>query len=478
MGQVKRLYILHTNDLHSHLDQTPQIYSLVQRLRQEWSNQGVEGLLVDIGDHMDRARMETEGTDGLVNGAILEATQYDAITLGNNELLTFSKEELRLTYKDASFIVISSNVVDQETDQQPDWLKPWKVFMVNGLRVGVTAVTVPYPSVYELMGWKVQDPLHCLQQVVQKLRSSVDVFIVLSHLGYQRDREMAEVIPGIDLIIGAHTHHLLEEAEQVGTTWIVAAGKFGEYVGKVILEWDVEQSKLQKVTGCCLSVAHEKKANEITHLLSEYREQAKTKLAEPIAYMEKPLQIDWQGESPFGNLLADSLRSWVGAEAALVNSGQLLDHLPAGKITKGQVHALCPHPINPVLLQITGKEIRQTLEESLLDEFRERQIRGLGFRGKVLGSMCVSGLTVMYDPARPAYQRICSIRLGDHLLADNDEVQVATIDMFTFGSGYLALKKGKLLKYYLPEFLRDLIVAQLRQPHAIEECQKKRWIEV
>jgi 5'-nucleotidase len=471
-------HILHTNDLHSHLEQTPKIFSLVRRFQEQWSQEGKKSLLFDIGDHMDRARMETEGTDGKVNGAILQATGYDAITLGNNELLTFSKEELRMAYSGRSFDVISSNVFDRGAKSQPSWLKPWKVFQLDHFRVGVVAATVYYPQVYELMGWDVLDPFQSLQRAVNQLRGSVDMIIVLSHLGIHQDQQLAQKINGIDLIIGAHTHHLLEEALKIGETWIVAAGKFGQFLGEISVEIDPERRKVREIKSRCLQVNEEKEAAEMIQLLNDYRQQADQNLSVPVAELDRSLQISWLRESPFGNLLADGLRTWVGAEIALVNSGQLLYSLPMGKVTKKNIHASCPHPINPVMLKMTGKGIRKTLEESLLDEYRKREIYGLGFRGKIMGSMSISGFTIYFDPKKEPYNRIETIQIGDRILRDDDEIEVATIDMFLFGSCYLEMKKGKLIQMYLPEFLRDLIIAQLSFPSALEECYRPRWIGI
>ena len=99
----RNVHILHTNDIHSSLERTPQIATIVRNFRRTATIRGEEVIVVDIGDHMDRIRMETEGTDGRVNVKIMEATGYDFITLGNNEGLTFSRDVLARAYNDASF---------------------------------------------------------------------------------------------------------------------------------------------------------------------------------------------------------------------------------------------------------------------------------------------------------------------------------------------------------------------------------------
>lgn len=104
-------------------------------------------------------------------------------------------------------------------------------------------------------------------------------------------------------------------------------------------------------------------------------------LDETVAISDRGLPLDLQGESPFGNLLAQAVRRFTGSPISLVNTGQLLGPLPKGNITAGMLHALCPSPINPCTLKIAGKDIRTALEQSLSDEFCNKAIFGYGFRG-------------------------------------------------------------------------------------------------
>ncbi|UWE04076.1 bifunctional metallophosphatase/5'-nucleotidase [Laceyella sacchari] len=475
MTRVDRIHLLHTNDLHSHLDQTSKMAPLIEELRAQWQARNERSLLLDIGDHMDRVRMETEGTDGRVNGTILERMGYDFVTLGNNELLTFSQDQLAAVYRDAPYQVLSSNVYDVKRMGQPAWIRPCSHVTLGSVRIGMLAATIPYQTVYELMGWDVRDPVSTLAEHVRRLRGEVDLIVVLSHLGLMNDRLLAKEVPGIDLIIGAHTHHLLEELERVGDTWLAGAGKHGQHLGHIEIEVDPDAGRVRTIKGRVYPLARRAEEREMQELIAHYRGEALENMAQPIHQLSRPLGVDWYGESPLPNLLADALCDWVGAEAALVNNGQLLAEIPAGSVTRQQLHAVCPHPINPVLMMIEGKEIRRTLEEALLDEFMTLPIRGFGFRGEVLGTVSVSGMEVFYDPEAPPFQRIKEIRINGSRLEEEQLVSLATIDMFTFGIGYMGLKEGKVQKYYLPEFLRDLLAKQLQTPAALARCEVKRW---
>lgn len=477
MTQLKYLHILHTNDLHSHFEQMPKIATLLSRFKREGNREEEAWIVVDVGDHMDRGRMETEGTGGMANRAVLEATGYQVITLGNNELLTFPREDLDRLYADVPFSVVGTNI-EAIRGECPAWLKKWTVREVDGVRVGFLGATIPYPVFYELMGWRLSDPLKVLSEWVPRIRKEVDIIVLLSHLGLSLDRRLAKEVPGIDLILGGHTHHLLEVPERVGNTLIAAAGKFGQYVGHVTLKWDAEAGCIAGGSGRVLSVEGIDDDEVIIQKIGDYRQKGKKSFASLIGHLDQPLPIDWYRESPLGNLLADGLREWVGAEVALVNAGQLLGGLDVGPVTKGRLHQICPHPINPCKMTLTGGQILRTLEESLLEEFQRLKIHGFGFRGERLGMINVSGLRVEYHPEAEPYQKIRSVRVGDKQLELNKKYRVASVDMFTFGVGYFELQNGGNVKYYLPEFLRDVLAWRLRRPESIRDCRVPRWIRV
>ncbi|MFS8579932.1 MAG: bifunctional metallophosphatase/5'-nucleotidase [Novibacillus thermophilus] len=473
----RHIRILHTNDIHSHLDRTPQITSVIQSMRQQFQKRGDVVVTVDVGDHMDRRRVETEGTNGQVNVAIMNETGYDYVTLGNNEGLTFPHHVLERMYDKASFQVILSNWLDLQTKKRPEWMVPWVVREWFGCRVAFTAVTAPFNDFYRLLGWVVTDPVEVLQRVVSKLRydSRADIVVLLSHLGLQYDRVLAEKVPGIDVILGGHTHHLLETVVQHHGTFLAATGKFGEYVGEVSLTVDAETGRLLDVSGTCHAVEEAAPAENIVQLLKDYSQQADRQLAQAVIRLKKDLPLDWRGESPFGNLLADSLLNKVEADVAVVNTGQLLEGLSSGVVTRKDLHRICPSPINPCRILLRGKHLRRALEESLLDEFQELPIQGFGFRGKQLGNLAVAGMHVVYRPDAPTYEKIVDIRIGDHSVEDRKRYRVSTIDMFTFGIGYASLKEGDDVEFFLPDFLRDLLAKQLQRAEHIEAAFRKRW---
>jgi 5'-nucleotidase len=475
---LKRLTILYTNDIHSHFEQMPKVAAFFRKMREAVSKEN--SLILDVGDHMDRMRPETEGTSGVANLEIMNATGYEAMVLGNNEGLTFTPDLLEQVYREhARFPVIGSNVLDAATGQMPNWMNPYLIIQKAGLRIGLIGVTAAFTDFYELLGWKVTDPLEAAAYYAKLLRPQVDVLIVLSHLGLRLDQRMAEELEGIDLILGGHTHHLLEEPLLIGGTYICAAGKFGQYAGHLELEYDVAERRIRAMAGRVVDLADQESDSSILQLLEHYRQSSRIALDTEVALLRQPLRLDWYGESQLGNLLAAGLRSWTSAEIGLVNAGQLLQGLKEGRVTRGRLLEICPGPINPCRLRLSGANLLQALEESLLEEFMEKPIRGYGFRGEVLGVLCLDGISVQYDPSQSAYNKIVEVSVGGTALELERDYIVGTIDMFTFGAGYLSLSKGTSVEYLLPEFLRDVLLEQLHNEEAIlSSSQKQHWAAI
>lgn len=434
-------------------------------------------LTLDVGDHMDRMFAETEGTGGIANLDIMNETGYDAMVLGNNEGLTFTPDVLGEVFREyAGFPVIGSNLLDKQTMVTPDWLVPYQIVHRAGLRIGLIGVTAAYPVYYDLLGWMVTDPIEAISHYTRLLRPDVEVLIVLSHLGLRMDERIASEISGVDLILGGHTHHLFEEPLLLSGTYLCAAGKFGQYVGHVELVYDPVERRICELTGRVVDLAAEENDSRVAALLEHYRKSSREALDIEVARLRQPLGLDWYGESPLGNLLAAGLRRWTGADIGLVNSGQLLQGLKEGSITRGRLLEICPPPINPCRMRLSGADLRQALEESLLDEFMTKPIRGLGFRGEVLGVLCVDGMRVEYDASLPSMHRIVAATIGREALRDDHDYVVGTIDMFTFGSGYLSIKRGKEVEYLLPEFLRDILAAELQNEAAVQRSiHDRNW---
>ncbi len=470
------IHFLHTNDLHSHFEQMPVIAHQVRLLRRRWEALGEPVVLLDLGDHMDRMHPLTEGTEGQANVDVLKTLGVDLITIGNNEGLTFTKEQLARLYKELPFTVLLSNMSERETGQPPAWAKPLVLRQIGGIRFGFLGVTAAFHAFYDLMGWEMSEPREVVSDWIGRYQDQVDQWVILSHIGLHEDIRLAEVLPPGSLIFGAHTHHIFPEGKWLGDIFLAEAGKFGEYLGHVEVRYDLGRRRAGQIRAELIDMKPTLPADPDTlAVISRHRKVAAQVLNQPTAWVPERLCIRYDAESELGNLLADGLRRMTNAEIGLVNSGQLLGDIEAGMLRKGTLHQICPSPINPCRARISGEVLLESLEQSLLKEFQQRTIHGFGFRGKVLGNLSTSGLRVQYDPNGPPYQKIKRVWVGNEPLNPQKLYIVGMIDMFTFGVGYPELQKGLDFTFYLPEFLRDILEKDLQVPRFVKEAQRRLW---
>jgi 2',3'-cyclic-nucleotide 2'-phosphodiesterase (5'-nucleotidase family) len=476
ISSISQVTLLHTNDIHSDLEAAARIARYVKQIRNHVPRSQL--LVLDCGDFLDRSRMETEGTLGGVNRRLLQEIGYDALTIGNNEGLTLSHAQLNEYGERLGIPVVCANFRPLKPDDRAGWLVPSLQVHKAGLNIGLIGLTAPFNDYYELLGWHASDPFEAAAAETARLRSQgADIIIVMSHLGLRQDERLAASVDGIDLILGAHTHHLLEKPMRIGRTAMSAAGKFGRHIGHLTLSAqrrDPSDRQTVSIQGGCLPTEQWEPDDAALAIIAEEYREAKRRMSRVVTVLDEPLGWSAEEESPLSVLLASVVRRRSGAEIGLVNAGQFLDGLPAGEITLETIHALCPSPINCCRMLLTGKEIMRAMEESLLPDFYGFSFQGFGFRGKVMGTLCFDGLEAEVDLNRQPYHRIVSITVNGEPMDPDREYLVGTLDMFTFGVGHTGLKEGRDIRYLLPELIRELLCDALSDRQMIEQAYRRR----
>lgn len=448
------IHIYHTNDLHSHFEHWPRIHTFLKE-RKEWHTQaGDEVYLFDIGDHVDRFHPYSDGTMGKGNVSLLNQADYSAITIGNNEGITFPFDALNNMYSDAAFPVLAANLYYKD-GSRPLWAKPYIIQTTKeGTRVGLIGLTVFYEHLYQLLGWKITDPFVELRRQLDELKDQTDVIVLLSHLGINEDETIAHQFPEIDVILGAHTHHVLHEGKIIDNSLVCAAGKYGQFVGHVILE--LENSEIQERKALIYDTNELPEVSREKEMISNFYQEGKQLLTEKVVELDKDLKSDSFQVSPLPTMLCDALREWCKADCAFINSGLLLDGLKKGTITRFDLLEICPHPINPSTVLLHGSELKEVLLHTMDEQWPHLQIRGLGFRGVVMGAFIYSGIS--FNRSKHGIE----IMIGEEMLNPSKQYKVAIPDMFTFGRFFPEIFRSKTKNYYLPEFMRDLLEWKLK----------------
>ncbi|MBU6080411.1 bifunctional metallophosphatase/5'-nucleotidase [Allobacillus halotolerans] len=446
----ENIHLYFTSDLHSHFENWPKI---IHSMKHEMSKHADEfHLILDNGDHLDRSHFYTEATLGEANIRLLNEADYHVVTLGNNEGITLPEEQLYHLYDDADFSVTCANIAPINQDK-PDWLKPYEVFESDqGTKIGVIGLTAPFQLFYEQLGWTTYEPIEMLEQYMPELEERCDIIVLLSHLGVYQDELIAEKFP-IDVIIGGHTHHLFNQGQVHDGTLLNAVGKHGFYFGKVHLVYDHQKKQVIQSEGTAVEIGDEQD-EETKALIENIHQEAEEVLGKTVVVLDENYPANWYEETELMNNFVDELQTWTNADCAMLNAGVLLHGFSAGEVTRKDIHSSCPHPMNPCVMEMTGKELLETVRMFEGKEFIEFELKGLGFRGKRIGKMIYSNLTAQVHPKTDFVEKIW---LDEEEVEPNRAYQVATADTFSFPSLVPTIASVKEKHYFMPEFIRDVL---------------------
>jgi len=265
--EVKQITILHTNDVHSHIDPFPaddprnpnmggvaRRASLIETIRKENPNV----LLLDAGDIF-------QGTPyfnyygGELEFKLMSMMQYDASTIGNHDFDN-GVDGLYAQMPFAKFEFLSANY-DFRNTMMDGLVKPYKIFNKNGIKVGVFAIGIELEGLVDKRNYKetvYNDPVEVSQEMVRILKKEqkCDLIICLSHLGYNykndpktiSDLKLAALTEDIDLIIGGHTHTFLDKPtvvkNRIGEEVLVnQVGCYGINLGRIDFYLDHNKAK-------------------------------------------------------------------------------------------------------------------------------------------------------------------------------------------------------------------------------------------
>ncbi len=272
----KHLTILHTNDVHSHIDPFPSDHSryanlgglarrasLVERIRHENPNT----LLFDAGDIF-------QGTPyfnfygGELEFKLMSMLKYDAATIGNHDFDN-GIDGLLAQMPHAQFELISANY-DFTNTVMDGLVKPYQTYLIDGIKIGVYGLGIALDGLVTKKLYKetqYEHPYDVAFDIERRLKNEehCDIIVCLSHLGYDYDGNpnrpddvrLAQKTSYTNLIIGGHTHTFLEKPHvlnnKTGMPVLVnQVGCYGLNLGRIDFYFDA--SKHISVDGISISV--------------------------------------------------------------------------------------------------------------------------------------------------------------------------------------------------------------------------------
>ncbi|UQZ34547.1 hypothetical protein C2I18_14080 [Paenibacillus sp. PK3_47] len=511
------LRVLHTNDTHSHLENVTKRTSAIS------SERTGNTVLLDAGDVFSGTLYFTQ-FKGQADIEFMNNIGYDAMTFGNHEFdlnkdqpevlknfvtaakFPFASSNIDFTTKKSELAELFHNSIGTiETDDTKSTAKDGNIYPavikdVYGEKIGIFGLTTEDTVGLASPGDKIsfKDHVESAKNTVAMLEAQgINKIIAVTHLGYTVDQELAKAVPGIDIIVGGHSHTKIDNPPapvvNAGTgksVLIVQTGEYSQFLGELDVTFD-KDGEILSYNGKLLDVNLFGEDAEAKKLLAPYDAELAAVRSEVVGSTEvdlytnriidgKSVRVVRQEETPIGNLIADSIAEKVRelmpnfvsesdlasikGVVAIQNGGGIRAAIDTGDITMGEVLTTLPFGNSLVALKVTGAEIISSLENAVSglssDQGRFAQVSGMKYtfdstkKPEIVDS--VTGKVTQTG------ERIVSVEIlqanGSYSPIDRNAYYILSTNSFMAGGGdfYRALAGAKADgRYYelgLPDF--------------------------
>ena len=481
----REFVIVHTNDFESALhpidafwlDGGPEVggaahlKTLIDGMRAEESAAGRPLFLLDSGDMF--TGLLSRLTEGEVMMEMMMSMGYDAMAIGNHEF-DYGSVSFLEQLRRVPFPVLSVNTFHRGTEIL--YSRPHTILEKNGVRLGVIGVigedaaSVALPS--GIRNLEFRDPEPYLRASVEELRPLVDFIVVLAHQGktgpmqsdqevdpevwrdFDTDIELVRAVPGIDLFLGGHAHRGIDPPFVDPETGTVISQTFGHGTRLGVFRFRIGTDGEAEMIAGGLEIPYTAEHAPDPGLLAKieaYEEQHRDRMAPIVGELEGRLTRKYLRESSLGHFVADVIREVGAAEVGLTNSGGLRADLPAGEVTRGHIIDALPFLNSVAVMEMSGAQLREVIEQGLSLE-----------RGQIQ----VSGLVVEYDVGRPIGERAVAIRVGDEELENDATYTVAANSFMAEGGDLYSTFVGLPWIREDPRPLHDIVIEVFEEREA------------
>ncbi len=468
---ASRVTILHFNDFHAQVmpykveknDATPSagLARLVHLLR---SNRTADTLTLFAGDMLLGTEYSTvfkgEAEFSILRGLV------DFMTIGNHEFDYGISTLEALRDKNAIPMLLAN--VSYRDGSRPYTRERFVIRTVNGVKVGLFGLlaenTPDETNPVNVRHLAFASEVATARTMVQELkRQGAQVIVAMTHIGFTKDKALAAAVPGIDVIIGAHSHTMLPVGERIGNTLIAQANWGGSHLGKIVLEYDATSRRLVSSVASLIAATAETPEDPAARAaIDVFKGKLDGKLNEVIG--STGIHLDGERshvrarETNLGNYIADVLCDAAGAEIALMNGGGIRASIERGQIRIRDVQKVLPFNNTLQTIELPGSALMKILDRAARDAggggsfLQVSRDVNLVIRGKRLTQVLYQGRPIQPD-------RI---------------YKVATIDfLIVGGGGFVEFKEGRNIKA-AGGLLSEVVIEAIRKAGTIRPRSEGR----
>ncbi len=356
------LVILYTNDEHGWLAGDGGSGGAAEMMGLWRSKEGYSEtgpyLILSGGDNWTGPAISTWfGGESMVS--VMNEMGYDAAAIGNHEF-DFKIDGLKTRMQQAVFPYLSANVREKSTGLIPDYITPFIIKTVNGIKVGIiglSSMTTPwstFPTHVETLEFI--NYVDALTQTVPQVQAEgADIIIVIAHLCHS---ELTALVPtaklmGIDIMTGGHCHDLYT-TESEGIILTETGGEMGTYA-RIDLVYNKDRDEIVEYSHGVWFNQGGQADSAIANIVTVWQANLDTELSGVIGYAD---QVIDQYSPGMQNMLTDSwLYTFPHADISMTNSGGIRQSIPAGEILLTTIVGVLPFENYIIELELTGTQV-------------------------------------------------------------------------------------------------------------------------
>jgi len=406
---IRPLTILHSNDLHAHLAPddrgTGGFARLATAIRRERANCQA-CLYLNAGDLVQGTPVST-----LFHGTpiyeIANLLGIDASTLGNHEF-DYGWRRVQEFVRIAHFPMLSANVVDSSGQSLTG--QPYVIKTVGGIRVAIVGVVlgdmVGTMITADTMGpWKVLPVVETVRKYAQELRARSDLIVVLGHI---HDKEEAQAIlkqvPEVSVVVAGHNHVGYPAMMNVDGRVGVLVNGYGVEFGRLDLQVDMAAKKLRSAQWKKIPVNDKIQPDpQVARLVSEWEDKVTRLVDTPIGESKARLT---RSSSALRSLVERAMAEETGSDIGWVNSGNIRDVLPEGRILARNIWNILPFDNYIVIGKFKGSQLPPAVtRRHPVDASREYTVATTDFTAANQGAPDQLGVAGLQFPKTGPLQR-------------------------------------------------------------------------
>lgn len=342
---------------------------------------------------------------------------------------------------------------------------------MGGVKVGFVGMTLKQTgtlvSPAGVKGLTFEDEISTANEAAQALKAQgADTLVLLIHQGARvkptfnvsgcpgAEGDILPIMDALDpsfsLVVSGHTHYAYTCRRQIPGTqnWrmLTSAGRYGILVSDIRLTWDPAAKSVSMLSASNVPVARDQGDAAVKQIVDRYVAAAAPAAARVVGTLAGPApNNDFDDESPAANLIADAQQAataTLGAQAGFMNGGGVRTGLTPdaqGRITFGQIFELQPFGNGLVVVELTGEQLRQLLEQQFTQESYSP-----GARSRLL--VPSANFAFDYDLSKPKGQRVVAMRMEGKPVDAAARYRI-TVNNFlaSGGDGYSVLTEGKVI---------------------------------